>query len=106
MYDCSGADIESVDVDSYTPLMTAAAYGQTLAFKKLLERGARPDVIDKNGKSIVFLAAEYNHVAILKVYSNHSLTKSTVEGYTRLLSQNACIDHCGRSKRCKAHFYS
>ena len=62
-----GADIEAADVDSYTPLLTAAAYGQTQAFKQILDRGARTDVLDKEGKSIVFLAAEYNHVAILRV---------------------------------------
>ena len=67
VYTLSGADIEVADVDSYTPLMTAAAYGQTQAFKRLLDRGAHTDVLDKEGKSIVFLAAKYNHVAILRV---------------------------------------
>ena len=63
----SGADLEALDNDSYTPLLTAAANGQTDAFRTLLGRGATIDVVDKEGRSAVFLAAEEEHIPILKV---------------------------------------
>ena len=62
-----GADIHVADGNSYTPLMTAAANGQVSAFRVLKERGARLDVLDRDGKSVAFLAAEGDHDCILKV---------------------------------------
>ena len=64
---CRGADISAADNNSYTPLLTAAAHGQTASFKMLRERGARLDVLDRDGKTVVFVAAEGDHVSILKV---------------------------------------
>ena len=65
-----GAEISAADNNSYTPLMTAAANGQVGAFNMLRERGAKLDRLDRDGKTIVFLAAEANHVPILKVCNN------------------------------------
>ena len=68
------ADIEAQDVDSYTPLLTAVANGQKRAMEVLIERGATLDVIDRDGKSIVFIAAEKNHEDILEVWTIHLAT--------------------------------
>ena len=62
-----GADITALDEDSYTPLLTAAAHGQAGALKKLLDRGAPVDDLDKDGKSVVFVAAEEDHTDVLQV---------------------------------------
>ena len=64
-----GAEIDALDEDSFTPLLTAAAHGQTKAFQTLLGRGATIDVVDKDGRSAVFLAAKEEHIPILKVGS-------------------------------------
>lgn len=68
LFPSRGADIKAADNNSYTPLMTAAASGQVGAFNLLRERGAKLDRLDRDGKTIVFLAAEANHVPILKVH--------------------------------------
>ena len=64
---CRGADITSLDEDSHTPLLTAAAHGQAGALKKLLDRGAPVDDLDKDSKSVVFVAAEEDHTDVLQV---------------------------------------
>ena len=61
------ANIEALDVDSYTPLLTAVAYGQKNAMEVLLENGAKWDVFDRDQRSIVFTAAEENYTSILRV---------------------------------------
>ena len=66
----SGANIEAKDVDNYTPLLTAAEFGQTEIFRLLLELKPRPaslTVHNMTGKSALFLAAESNHPEIIKV---------------------------------------
>ncbi len=62
-----GADIEAQDEDSYTPLLMAIAYGQKSAMETLLTNKCSVDVVDRNGKSIVFIAAEENQAELLKV---------------------------------------
>ena len=62
-----GAHLDALDADLYTPLLTAAVYGQERAFECLMKAGAPIDVVDRNRKSCVFLAAADNHVGILKV---------------------------------------
>ena len=47
--------------------MIAANAGHVEAFNALLKRGAALDETDEDGKTIVHLAAESNHVAILRV---------------------------------------
>ena len=62
-----GADIDALDADSYTPLLTAVSYGQKRAMEILLEHGANLDAIDRDQRSIVFIAAEENYDDILRV---------------------------------------
>ena len=57
----------SLDEDSHTPLLLAAVHGQTEALQKLLDRGAPIDDLNKDGKSVVFVASEENHTEVLKV---------------------------------------
>jgi hypothetical protein len=47
--------------------MTAAANGNISAFLALRDRGARLDRFDRDGKSIIYLVVEADHVPILKV---------------------------------------
>ena len=61
------ADIESQDTDLYTPLLTAAAYGQMEAMKALIKANALIDVVDRTRKTLVFIAAEEDQVHILEV---------------------------------------
>ena len=68
-YRLRGADIEGQDEDSNTPLLTAVAYGQKEAMETLLKKKCAVDVVDRNGKSIVFIAAEENQFELLKVYT-------------------------------------
>ena len=62
-----GADIEAQDEHSNTPLLTAVAHGQKEAMETLLMNKCSVDVVDRNGKSIVFIAAEKNQAELLKV---------------------------------------
>lgn len=68
----SGANIEAKDVDNYTPLLTAAEFGQTDVFQLLLDptvtpRPASLNVHNMTKKSALFLAAESNHPKIIEV---------------------------------------
>ena len=65
---CRGhANIEALDEKSFTPLLTATAWGKIEAIKCLLDLGAQIDAIDKDGKSSVFWAAKLDSVEILEV---------------------------------------
>ena len=57
----------STDTEANTPLMIAAIAGHTEAFNTLLKRGAAIDETDEDGKTIVHLVAERNHISILRV---------------------------------------
>ena len=78
---CSDADITALDEDSYTPLLIAAAHGQTDALTKLLDRGAPVDDLDKDGKSVVFVAAEENHTDVLQVRMVSSFQRVLCTGF-------------------------
>ena len=52
----SGADIETPGCDNRTPLMYAAAVGNTYCFSKLIEKGARHDRADAYGRSVMYWA--------------------------------------------------
>ena len=66
-YSFSGADVAATDAESYTPLMVAAAAGHTEAFNILLEKNPAIDDVEKEGKTILHMAARKNHISILKV---------------------------------------
>ncbi len=59
--------MDAVDSASYTPLLSAAAFGKKAAFQHLMSSGASLHAVDKDRKSCVFLAAERNHTDILEV---------------------------------------
>ena len=61
------ANIEALDEKSFTPLLTAVAWGKIEAIQCLLDLGAQIDAIDKDGKSGVLLATKLDSVDILKV---------------------------------------
>ena len=61
------ANIEALDEKSFTPLLTAVSWGKIEAIKCLLDLGAQIDVIDKDGRSGVFLATKLDSVDILEV---------------------------------------
>ena len=63
----SKADVTALDTESYTPLMIAASEGHVEAFNILLQKDSAIDETDEDGKTVVHLAAEENHVEILKV---------------------------------------
>ena len=73
----SGADVVATDTESYTPLMVAAAAGHTEAFNFLLEKNSAIDDVEKEGKTILHMAARENHISILKVpkLTGYSLLK-------------------------------
>ena len=79
------APLEVVDTDCYTPLLTAVEYGQVQAFETLLELYAKPDTVDKDGKSVLFLAAESNCLKIIHVRA------SILRGFVR------CVCACTRA---------
>ena len=58
-----------MDLHCYSPILTAAESGQAEAFSTLLKfRGAGVlDVVDKDGKSALFLEAESNYLKIIQV---------------------------------------
>lgn len=61
------ADITANDTQSYTPLMIAAVEGHVDAFELLLVRGSPIDDVDENGRTVLHLAAQKNHVEVLQV---------------------------------------
>jgi ankyrin repeat protein len=67
---CREAGVEAKDIDDYTPLLTAAEFGRTEAYKLLLSKGDRVKMIaaqNKDKKSALFLATESNHPELVKV---------------------------------------
>ena len=82
-FNSRGADIEAQDEDSYTPLLTAVAYGQKAAMETLLRNKSAVDVVDRNGKSVVFIAAEENQSELLKVRILVCMTITFILFYVR-----------------------
>ena len=73
-FDFRGAVVDTSDIDNYSPLLTAAEFGQEKAFETLLSNGASLSAVTKCGKSVLFLAAESNHHnIIMKVYTSHDV---------------------------------
>ena len=59
--------MELKDLDNYTPLMTAVAYGSEKITQALLDENARTDTYDAQEKSVIHIAVEYDQTACLKV---------------------------------------
>ena len=67
----AGADINAVDSgEHFTPLMMAAALGNTRVVKVLLQRGARTDMVDVDGDAAIDFARENGHMEIVKLLSD------------------------------------
>jgi ankyrin repeat protein len=60
----AGADINTAQLQGYTPLHYAAANGLETIARRLLERGADRSVRDKTGKTASDLAREKGHLAL------------------------------------------
>ncbi|MGB7599961.1 MAG: ankyrin repeat domain-containing protein [Candidatus Sulfotelmatobacter sp.] len=73
----SGADIEARDDEGETPLMRAAAFGQSETFKLLLERGAKINVRDRGGLTPLIAAA--CSCAIATMNSTYDIMKILLE---------------------------
>ena len=61
------APLEKRDRDNYTPLLMAAYSGHAESLDTLLKKGADYEVVDKNDKTAVYLAAEEDKLEALKV---------------------------------------
>ncbi|XP_065677448.1 uncharacterized protein LOC101237623 isoform X1 [Hydra vulgaris] len=62
-----GAQIDSKDCDSFTPLMSAVSEGHSDAVKYLLKCGASVAISEMNMKNVLHLAIENGHSSTLKV---------------------------------------
>lgn len=63
-----GAEVNTTDEDGETPLMTAVREGYTEVVRKLLEKGARTDVKDKNfDQTVLHLAAIRGYGDIVEI---------------------------------------
>jgi ankyrin repeat protein len=65
-----GGDINQKCDGGKTPMMIASEEGNIEVVKELLKNGVDVDMLDDNGVSVVSLAAEFNHLSILKVLCN------------------------------------
>ena len=72
-----GAEIDAQDVNLSTPLLVAAANGQVDAIRTLTRWKADVDVLDKNKRSAVYIACEYKHATLLKVWQGESYVTCT-----------------------------
>ena len=60
-------NIEVKDLDNYTPLMTAVAYGSEKITQALLDENAQINVYDAHEKSIIYIAVENDQEECLEV---------------------------------------
>ena len=65
-----GASLKITDIHCYTAILTAVENGQVEAFHVLLKFDrAGIDVVNKDGKTALFLAAESNNLKIIEASS-------------------------------------
>jgi len=73
----SGASVEARDEENRTPLINAAAHGQTELFNLLLERGADIQATDKYGNTALIAAA--CECAVATMPSTYDIVKTLLE---------------------------
>jgi ankyrin repeat protein len=61
-----GVDVNESDFFNIPPLLRAALYGKSEAFKTLIEYGADRNAKDKQGRTALQLAKKYNHQKIVE----------------------------------------
>jgi len=66
-----GADIDSPDVYSWTPLLFAAKNGSVGLIRMFLELKANINHEDKNGNTALLIASARGHVEAVKVLLDH-----------------------------------
>ena len=83
----NGADIDSPGCDNRTPLMYAAAIGNTYCLSKLIDKGARHDRADDCGRSLMYWAVVGGNISTI----HYLLQKGvTVENLREVPQENVC----------------
>ena len=78
----SGAEVDTTDVEGETPLMTAVREGYTEAVRRLIEKGARTDVRDKNfNQTLLHLAAIRGYGDIMDILLSRGLEAKAQDVY-------------------------
>ena len=62
-----GAIVNTHDKDDMSPLLLAASHGHVDTIKTLIKNNAEISDDDKNGKNVVYLAVEKNHLKAMQV---------------------------------------
>ena len=66
-FPCRGCDKNMSDDDSVSPLLLSVKCGKAGAVEALIEAGCNIRTTDKDGKSVIYWAAQEGHVDVLKV---------------------------------------
>jgi ankyrin repeat protein len=69
-------DLEVHHMDGKTTLIVAARFGRTDIVRKLLDMGADPNKVDKNGKTALTLAKTFNHHDVAKILEDYIASHS------------------------------
>ncbi|XP_046346459.2 transient receptor potential cation channel subfamily A member 1 homolog isoform X2 [Haliotis rufescens] len=75
-----GAKIDRRCKDNYTPLLLAVTHGHVETVELLLQKGADYTAVDKNVKTVIFLAAEENKAPVLKKLLSYPQVKLMIKG--------------------------
>ncbi|XP_046651126.1 serine/threonine-protein phosphatase 6 regulatory ankyrin repeat subunit B-like [Daphnia pulicaria] len=80
--------VNDVDEDGRTALHSAAGVSNAIAVRKLIEKGANPNIVDKNGTSPLHLAAQqrddYEIIDLLLAHPKVNVDDVDGEGHTAL----------------------
>lgn len=62
-----GVDLNDAEVFTIPPLIRAVIYNKPKALKTLLDCGANQNITNRQGKTLLQLAQEYNHPKIVEI---------------------------------------
>jgi uncharacterized protein len=84
----AGADLNELDENGFTPLMTAAYYGNGPIVKYLCEKGADVNVRDKDGNTALMYASAFGFENVVKTLLAYKADVHFVnkQGYKALTS--------------------